>query len=206
MRRVARRWLPTEFGDDLSGRILADADAGYPALAERLPAAGLGAGHLLRIGAYAVALRQALDEVGVDAHRANALISDIVFQTVMPARTALKRLGRLRHRDPMEAANWSSRLARRLYYRSPDWEMHDVPVAGGFGMDVTRCVVAEYFDSLGMSDLCQAAICEQDVRSATHHGLRFERSGTLAGGSDRCDFRYTAGRSARSAPSGGGGS
>lgn len=93
----------------------------------------------------------------------------------------------------MEAAGWSSRLARRVYYTEPDWEMQDVPVASGFGMDVNRCVIAEFFRSFDMSDLCQAAICDQDIRSAAHHGLVLTRSGTLAGGSDRCDFRYHSG-------------
>lgn len=144
----------------------------------------------MRVGAYSASLRQALDEVGHDPNQSNALISDIVFASILPARTALQRLGRLRHRNPMDAARWSSQVARRLYYTEPDWQMEDVPVEDGFGMDVNRCVIAEFFQSLNMADLCQRAICDQDIRSATHHGLRLERSGTLAGGAARCDFRY----------------
>ncbi len=193
MRRIARRQLLRELGLDRSWQVLTAADESYPAIAARLPPSGFGAGHLLRIGAYAIALRHALDQIGHDESKANALISDIVFASVMPARTALHRLGRLRHRNAMDAAGWSSRLARRVYYTEPDWEMQDVPVASGFGMDVNRCVIAEFFQSFDMSDLCQAAICDQDIRSAAHHGLVLTRSGTLAGGSDRCDFRYHSG-------------
>ncbi|MDH4277236.1 MAG: L-2-amino-thiazoline-4-carboxylic acid hydrolase [Acidimicrobiia bacterium] len=167
------------------------ADAGYPTTATCIPPAGFGARHLLRVGAYAVALRRALDEVEYGANEANALISDIVFASIMSARTALYRLGRLRHRDPLDGAMWSSRVAQHLYYTKPDWEMDDVPVVNGFGMDVSRCVIAEFFESLDMADLCQRAICDQDIRSATHHGLVLERSGTLAGGAERCDFRYS---------------
>ncbi len=85
---------------------------------------------------------------------------------------------------------WASSVARRFYYTEPDWEMHDVAEEGGFGMDVTRCVVAEFFASLGMSELCERAICDQDIRLAEQRGIVLERSGTLAGGAERCDFRY----------------
>jgi ubiquinone biosynthesis protein len=81
-------------------------------------------------------------------------------------------------------------MARRFYYTEPDWEMEDVPVEAGFGMDVTRCVVAEFFESLGMSEFCERVICDQDARDAAHRGIEFARTGTLAGGASRCDFRY----------------
>ncbi len=113
-----------------------------------------------------------------------------MFASIRPTRDALARVARLRHRDPVRRATWVSDISRRVYYTPPDWQMHDVPVEGGFGMDVTRCVVAEFFDSLGMSRLCVDAICDQDARVAAHHGIAFSRSGTLAEGADRCDFRY----------------
>lgn len=81
-------------------------------------------------------------------------------------------------------------MTRRFYYAEPDWVMHDVPVDDGFGFDVTRCAIAEFYDSFGLGELCQRAICDQDVRSATHHGIVLDRSETLAAGGSRCDFRY----------------
>jgi len=81
-------------------------------------------------------------------------------------------------------------MARRFYYTEPDWEIEDMPVEGGFGMDVNRCVTAEYFDSLGLSEFCQCVICDQDARDATYRHIDFEPSGTLAEGAARCDFRY----------------
>jgi hypothetical protein len=83
-------------------------------------------------------------------------------------------------------------MARRLYQTEPDFEMSDVPVRGIFGMDVTRCVVTEFLDSLGMAEFCQRAIRAQDAQDAAHRCIDFERRGRLAGGGSRCDFRYRA--------------
>jgi hypothetical protein len=199
--------LSAAFGTEQVQSVLAAADDAYPNLAARIPASQAGARHLLRTSAYVIAMQRALVEHGLEEERANALLSDMVFASIIPARTALHRISALRHRDPLRRAAWGSRIARRLYYAEPGWVIQDVPVPGGFGMDITRCAVAEYFDSVGMNQLCQTAICDQDVRSATHHGIVLERSGTLATGADRCDFRYSVPatpqhvRRARSAPS-----
>jgi ubiquinone biosynthesis protein len=118
------------------------------------------------------------------------LVSEVVSAAIRPGRGAIVAIARLRHRDRLRRAMWTSRLAKRLYYTEPDWVMIDVPVQGGFGIDVSRCVIAEFFASLGMPEFCQRVICDQDARDATYRGIDFERTGTLAGGASRCDFRY----------------
>lgn len=198
VRRAARRQLSRRLGAEKGAAVVARANDAYPAVAARIPKTRLGARNLLRTGAYAIALHRALVEARMDPGAANSLISDVVFAAILPGRDAFAMLAGLRHRDRLQRANWASDVAQRFYFTQPDWEMSDVPVDGGFGMDITRCVVAEFFASLGMSELCQRAICDQDARVAAHHGLDFARSGTLAGGADRCDFRYsvpTAGQS-----------
>ncbi len=144
----------------------------------------------MRLGAYAVALHGALIDHEIDPDAATELVSDSVFGAIRPSRDVLALVGRLRSRDRLDRVLWTSGIARRFYYTAPDWVMEDVTVEDGFGMDVTRCVVAEFFDSLGMSELCQRVICDQDERDAAHRGIAFERSATLAGGAARCDFRY----------------
>lgn len=190
LRRAARQIISAELGGVVADTVVGLADETYPDAAGQIPATGRGARHLLRIGAYAAALHGALVDHGIEPDAANALVSDSVFTAIRPARDALVLVGRLRHRDRLRRALWTSSVARRFYYTAPDWVMKDVAFEGGFGMDVTRCVVAEFFESLGMSELCERVICHQDARDAAHRGIAFARSGTLAGGADRCDFRY----------------
>lgn len=192
MRRAAGRVLSDELGHHSAGLVLADADEMYPHIAGQIPETRVGAHDLLRTSAYAVALHRVLVGSGFDSTRANALIADAVYSSIIGARTFLYHLGGLRYRKPLDRARWGSRIARRFYYRSPDWVMEDVDMADGFGFDVSRCVVAEFFRALGMGDLCSQAICAQDVRTAQAHGVVLERTQTLATGGSHCDFRYRA--------------
>lgn len=190
LRRAARRELTARLGREQAAQITDRADAAHPEVAAHIPRTSAGARHLLRTGAYAITLQRELVERGWKQTEANLLISDAVFASIKRPRDILQRLGRLRHRNPLRAARWTSDLAQRLYYTPPGWEIEPVEVEGGFGLDITRCAIAEFFASLGMSELCQRAICDQDIRSAARHGLTLERSGTLSAGADRCDFRY----------------
>lgn len=190
LRRAALKTISARLGQPAADAVVALADASYPDVARRIPATGRGARHLLRISAYAIVLHTALVDCEVESELATALTSDAVCAAIRPSRNALVLVGRLRHRDRLRRALWASSVARRFYYRAPDWLMVNVPIEGGFGIDVTRCVVAEFFESFGMSEFCQRVICDQDARDAAYRDIVFERSGTLAGGADRCDFRY----------------
>lgn len=190
IRRAAERALEAEFGGDVAARIMARADAEYPGVAGRIPRSRAGARDLLRTSAYTIALHRALVEQNHSADEANRIIADIVFASIRPARDAVFRLVGLRHRGLLDRARWGAKVSRRFYYMPPDWVMSDVAVDDGFGFDVTRCVTAEFYEEFGMSELCQRAICDQEVRSAASHGVVLDRSGTLSAGGDRCDFRY----------------
>lgn len=195
LRRAAQRILVERLGTRTARIVQARASSAYPQVAAQIPATRFGARDLLRTSAYVIALDRALEHAGLDRDRARELIADVVYQSIMPARAALVRLARLRYGEDLDGARKGIELSRRLYYTPPDWVMEDVEFRDGLGFDVTRCVVAEFFQSYELGDLCDAAICAQDIRSAEHHGVVLERSATLAAGGDRCDFRYRFGRS-----------
>jgi ubiquinone biosynthesis protein len=125
---------------------------------------------------------------------ATGLMSDIVFEANRAAHDWLHRLARVRHRDGWERLRWQSRLLCRRDYAPPARELHEVSVPGGYGLDMTRCAIAEYYRDLGLSGLCEQTTCAQDARVdqryGTPAGISFTHAGTLAGGADRCDFRY----------------
>lgn len=121
MKRAARHALTTEFGTEKVHTIMAQADRAYPSLATQIPTSRAGARHLLRTGAYVIALQRALVEHGTKGGDANALVSDIVFASIIPARTAVHRISALRHRDPLRRSAWGSLIASRLNYSEPDW-------------------------------------------------------------------------------------
>jgi len=106
----------------------------------------------------------------------------------------MHRVARLRHRDPWRRLRRQSRLLCGVYYATPAWELHEVPFDDGYGLDITRWAIADYYRDLDLGNLCEQTICAQDERVADQYGspagISFTRTGTLAGGADRCDFRY----------------
>jgi len=59
---------------------------------------------------------------------------------------------------------------------------------GEYRMDVTSCPYCRYFSELGCPELTKI-FCENDERIYGNlSGLRFERTGTLGKGAERCDF------------------
>jgi ubiquinone biosynthesis protein len=139
---------------------------------------------------YTIALYYALSELNISAETIAALLADINYQLVRRPQMLLNRISASRFRDPLLRLRWKSQLARRFYYRSPDWVMKEVPVADGYGLDVQRCIIADYFQSLGLGKLCEQTICIQDFRLADRRGDCLIRTETIAGSAKRCDFRY----------------
>jgi len=92
LRRTARRELSARLDTNLADVIVAGADIEYPAVAAGVSNTGRGARHLLRIGAYAVALHRTLVEYGVGGEAATVLASDVVFAAIRPGRDAPCRL------------------------------------------------------------------------------------------------------------------
>ncbi len=192
---AARRVLGGRFDADETGELIDAARAGMPALGRRIPP-GLnrGARHLFGQGMFVIGLHRALCARGLAEDDAAAMASDVVFEANRPAHAWLHRIAAILSRDPWTRVRWQSRLLCRLYYRPPGWELHEVFVPAGYGLDVTRCAIAGYFRDLGLGSLCEQAICVQDERVARAYGgpagIRFTRRGTIAGGAGRCDFRY----------------
>ncbi len=68
--------------------------------------------------------------------------------------------------------------------------MKVVQVEDGFGIDVVRCPLADYFHSLELSELCDGTSCELDFRTTELAGVKLARTETLSRGNDKCNFRY----------------
>jgi ubiquinone biosynthesis protein len=88
-------------------------------------------------------------------------------------------------------------LFRRFPFGAPSYDMVDVPADGQVvAFDVQRCPVAEYFLTQDLGELCVESWCNLDFPLAERWGARLERTTTIAGGAERCDFRWHA-RTAR---------
>jgi ubiquinone biosynthesis protein len=94
-------------------------------------------------------------------------------------------------RDPNKRMRLATDLFRGFPFGSPGYEWQDVPSAEGVvAFDCTRCPVAEFFAEHDASELSVRTWCELDFPLAKKWGGRLERTGTIAMGAKRCDFRW----------------
>jgi ubiquinone biosynthesis protein len=87
----------------------------------------------------------------------------------------------------------TTQLFRAFPFNSPSYKWKDVHMAGDVvGFDCLKCPVAEYFQSKGLSKFCTQTWCSLDYPLAEQWHAKLERTGSIAGGADKCDFRWAA--------------
>lgn len=191
-RLIARRSLEDDLGTSVR-RVLAAADVQYERLAPKVAMAATAPGRLeLRTSAYLLALYRAMRDEGIGDVRATALLQRALFRVMRQVWRVPEAIAAATGaRYPTDRrAKLQVRLARALVFRQPDWAMHEVPPDGVYGIDVTRCVVRDFFVSENAAELCDAVYCRQDVLMAEARGVPFTRTRTLARGDALCDFRF----------------
>ncbi len=114
---------------------------------------------------------------------------------------AVKRTMRAFFFTPFVVGRYERWSRRPDSVRSPgDWRMtvlrdqDDCDVR----IDFFECAILKWLTSIGSRELCPY-LCSTDYESAEAFCLGFKREGTLAGGADRCDCRYSR-RAARPEP------
>ena len=193
---VFRLALTRSIGSPEAARTTAEAARRYvppPPLA-RTPGGRIN----VQMATYALAVRDALASTGRSPAEAEDLVRRAMYRALRTFRAPLYAAGRIAH--PADASARSllvGKIDRRMI-RPPDWLMEEVPCADGYGYDIRRCVLADYLRERGEAGFCERVICAQDFLVSRAYGERLERSSTLAGGAERCDFRFhrpaTAGR------------
>lgn len=97
--------------------------------------------------------------------------------------------------DRMPGAFGLMRLALRwmtpVLFPAPHWVIavrRDDPEEYAF--DIFRCPYVELFAAYGMPEVAERVCRLDDLRYGALRAATFERTGTLAGGAERCDFRF----------------
>lgn len=189
---TVRRALAARFDRPAIRRILDDTFVNYEAQRDGLPREASAGGRMmvhfagLTIGLYRALLVQGVTEA--EARELTAAVTWRAFRRMATVPTALARMPRGSPRARVKRAN---DLFRRFPFSRPSYQMVDIASGPNVvAFDVQRCPVAEYFRSQGLGALCQVSWCNLDFQLAREWGIRLERPLTLAGGANRCDFRW----------------
>ena len=126
------------------------------------------------------------DAVGQET--AYRIIENGAVQTCKPIEKKLQKLMKLPGMQSLFLKAWDP-LTKKLFGSGNGFRNVFYPKKKGeFRMDVTACPYCRYFMELGCPELTKV-FCENDDRIyGSLTGLKFERTGTLGKGAERCDF------------------
>ncbi len=120
--------------------------------------------------------------------KAYAVIEKAAVQGCSEVAKKLKKLMKLPGMPGLFVKLWNP-LVKKLFGPGNGFQNIFYPKQKGvYRMDVTACPYCRYFTESGCPELTKI-FCENDDRCyGSLPGLKFERTGTLGKGADRCDF------------------
>ena len=124
----------------------------------------------------------------VEKEKAYSVIENAAISNTVPMGKKLAGLMRLTGMPDLFIRIWDP-LTRKMFGFDSGFQNVFYPKKKGeFRMDIIACPYCRYFAELGCPELTKI-YCENDDRTYGNlPGLKFERTGTLGKGADRCDF------------------
>ena len=154
----------------------------------------LGAVFTTHAAALILAMHETLLRHGIAAANSHRLIYDIGWSVYRQMGEPPLLIGAAFTRDPRKRLKLATDLFRSFPFGSPSYQWRDVSSPdGAIAFDCIKCPVAEFFASHNASELCVQTFCRLDFPLAETWGGKLKRTGTIASGAERCDFRWYPG-------------
>ena len=149
----------------------------------------LGGTLMVHLAAMSTAFYHELTSRGQKKENATILFYDIAWKVYV-------KMGKLSwwlagHGNRYDHLLKATKLFRKFPFNSPSYGWQDVETTNSIvSFNCIKCPVAEYFQSKELSEFCVATWCALDYPLAEMWDARLERTGSIAGGSEKCDFRW----------------
>jgi ubiquinone biosynthesis protein len=174
-------------------RLMNSAWERFDSMALDLPAEPtLGSRQNVVLACLTLAMFQTLLDDGIARDYAVELVGDACWKIYAQWGHIPRILPRILTREPSERMRMSVNAFLRFPFNRPGYRYEDVPEPRGRALDMVRCPVADYLRANGASDLALGSWCNLDFQLARMWGGSLERTGSMAGGAERCDFRFLA--------------
>jgi len=200
--RVARKVVAAHYGDRFTDAIAVEARQEYESLTPQLPYIGgrenpltqimVAAGMFLALYKPLKAHGKAVEEIGALVYEAVERAYDLFPRHSEWPRYLLRLHGRL------SFTKHSLRKARVMALESQkrrhagDWVYSFVEGDGeefDYGLDFEECGMCKFFQAQGAAEFAPY-MCRLDFIASDRLGWGLVRTGTIAEGAEKCDFRY----------------
>ncbi len=153
----------------------------------------LGGSVMVHLAAMSTAFYQELTARGQSEETATQLFYNIAWKIYVKMGRLSWWLSGLGNRNIDRHLLKTTKLFRAFPFNSPSYEWKDVETANNVvGFDCVKCPVADYFQTKGLSKFCTKTWCALDYPLADLWHAKLERTGSIAGGAVKCDFRWTS--------------
>lgn len=156
------------------------------------PMPTLGGSLMVHLAAMSTAFYQEMTKRGHSPESATQLFYDIAWRVYQKMGKLSWRLAGIGNQAGYGRLLRATRLFRTFPFNSPSYIWHDAEPDGSIvGFDCLKCPVAEYFNKRNLSEFCTATWCALDFPLAEMWEAELVRTGSIAGGARKCDFRWT---------------
>lgn len=192
----AGTWLSARTAEPTAKAVAADALRRYETLLPGMPDIGGQANRnqpFLTMAGWLTALTLAMREKGMPAKDAGRLLYDLYaadWSAVPPQKARAMGASLFEPAYFASLEDWAATSQKRRY--PGDWVGTAVPGDGktfDLGYDYTECGAVKYFKAQGVAEVAPY-FCLNDFLASRAQGTGLVRTGTLAEGAPRCDFRY----------------
>jgi hypothetical protein len=191
-----RRALITRFPTDEAERIIQQTQYEFRAMLPRLPYIG-GKQNPLTTNLVACSWFLALYRVLQPRGLSDDEIGDLVYRVAGEwVKSSPRWLGRLQSqliKTPLLRIIFGRISAQSQQRKYPgDFVVQFVPGDGrnfDFGLDFTGCAIHKFFQAEQAGHFAKY-MCRIDYLTTSFKGIELIRTGTIANGADKCDFRY----------------
>jgi len=135
----------------------------------------------------------AMRDFGLTDETAVGLIQDLTWQITSTWTKRTKRVSTSFFRSQQGQLKFFVGLIMKTLFSTPAYRFKMGEMENGFYLDVLQCPVAELMKSKGVPDLCIKSWCGVDFGLVELLGGELVRTGTIAMGKEKCDFRFFSG-------------
>ena len=152
----------------------------------------LGAVFTTHVAAVTLAMHEVLLRNEISPAESHRILYDIGWRIYVQMGEPPLLVASAFTRDPHKRLKLATDLFRTFPFGAPSYQWLDVPSTDGtIAFDCEKCPVADFFGSHNASELCVQTFCRLDFPLAEKWGGQLRRTGTIASGAVRCDFRWT---------------
>ena len=188
----AHEILKNEFDEEFVQLILKNTRQEYTDSEAALPKQQtLGATFTIHGACVTVALYNNLLKSGKTKDDATRLIYEVGWRLYTRMSEIPMLMAGLFSENAHKRMELATKVFRMFPFTAPDYGWEEVQADDNtVAFNCTRCHVAEYFKKLNLGDVCYNTWCKLDFSLAEQWGGKLERTGSIAGGAEKCDFRW----------------